>query len=107
MKGLAIGVLAVTITCSCVTTRTTPAGQAVRITSNPEIVRGCAFLGEVVGKDRMNGGLLGQGAAEENATRRVKNTAAEMGADTVLISTSTTGFSGSTIRGEAYRCKGK
>lgn len=92
---------------SCVTTKVNPAGQTVRMTSNPEIVRGCSYLGEVVGKDRLNGGMLGQGAAEENATRRIKNKAATMGADTVFISTSHTGFSGSTIRGEAYRCATK
>lgn len=89
---------------ACVTIRLTPAGERVRVTSNPAVVANCKFLGEVRGRDRMQGGLLGQSAAEENAYRRLKNEAGKMGADTVLIITSTTGFSGSTIRGEAYYC---
>jgi len=92
------------IAVACVTTKVTPAGEKVRVTSDAAAVAGCALLGEVKGADHMNGGLAGQGAAEENAHRRLRNEAAAMGADTVLVVTSTTGFSGSTIRGEAYRC---
>jgi uncharacterized protein YbjQ (UPF0145 family) len=89
---------------ACVTTDLTPAGEKVRVTSNPDAVRGCTLVGEIVGRDRMNGGMAGQGAAEENAMRRMKNQAAEMGADTVLMVTAATGFSGSIQRGEGYRC---
>ena len=49
----------------------------------------------------MNGGTMGQGAAEENANRRLRNNAAKMGADTIF-GTSTTNTSGSVQRGEAY-----
>lgn len=89
---------------ACVTTNLTPAGSKVRLTSNPDVVKPCKFLGEVKGADRMNGGMMGQGAAEENANRRLRNNAAAMGADTVFVGTSTTGFSGSVQRGEAYIC---
>jgi hypothetical protein len=88
----------------CVTTSLTPAGEAVRVTSNPEVVKQCKFVGEVFGRDRMNGGLAGQWAAEENANRRIRNRAAEMGGNVVLLVTDSTGFSGSTKRGEAYKC---
>jgi len=88
----------------CVTTTLTPAGGKVRVTGNPEAVRQCQFIGEVLGRDRMNGGMMGQSAAEENANRRVRNRAAEMGANVVLLVTDTTGFSGSVKRGEAYKC---
>ena len=94
----------VTILAGCVTTRLTPTGRNVRVTSNPEAVHGCTFLGAVKGADHMNGGIVGQGAAEENANRRLRNAAALMGADTVLLVTATTGMGGSTVRGEAYRC---
>jgi hypothetical protein len=83
----------------------TPAGEQVRVTTNPEIVKGCEYLGEVKGADHMWGGAFGQGAAEKNAHKRLKNNAAEMGADTVLLATDHTGFSGSVKRGEAYRCR--
>jgi uncharacterized protein YbjQ (UPF0145 family) len=88
----------------CVTTDLNPGAEKVRITSNPEVVRGCKFVGEVTGADRMNGGTMGQGAAEENANRRLRNNAAAMGADTVFVGVSTTNTSGSVQRGEAYQC---
>lgn len=89
---------------SCVTTDLTSAGEKVRITSNPDVVKPCKFIGEVKGVDRMNGGTMGQGAAEENANRRLRNNAAAMGADTVFIGTTATNTSGSVQRGEAYVC---
>ena len=89
---------------ACVTTDLSPEGAKVRITTNAEVVKGCTFVGEVLGRDRMNGGMMGQSAAEENANRRIRNRAAEMGANVVLLATSTTTMSGSTQRGEAYRC---
>ena len=92
------------IAVACVTTKVTPAGDKVRVTSSQDAVAGCKLLGEVIGADHMNGGLAGQGAAEENAPRRLKNEAAAMGADPVLVVPSTPGMSGSTLRGAAYRC---
>jgi uncharacterized protein YbjQ (UPF0145 family) len=96
--------MALVLTAGCVTTDLTPEAERVRITSNPEVVRPCKFVGEVTGADRMNGGTMGQGAAEENANRRLRNNAAAMGADTVFVGTSTTNTSGSVQRGEAYQC---
>ena len=83
--------------------RLTQGGGKVRVTSNPEAVHGCTLIGEVKGTSRQ-GGLLGQSAAHENAMLGLKNRAAEMGADTVLMVTSTTTFSGSRQFGEAYSC---
>jgi hypothetical protein len=84
----------------------TPAGEKVRITANPDVVRNCTLIGEVKGADHMNGGLMGQGIAENHAVIELKNRAAAMGADTVMMVTGSTGFSGSVQRGEAYRCSG-
>ena len=92
--------------CGCVTTSLTPAGEKVRITANPDAVKQCRYIGEVMGRDRMNGGFAGQWAAEENAVRRLKNRAAYMGADTVLMVTNSTNTSGSVQRGEGYNCGG-
>jgi hypothetical protein len=85
-------------------TSLTPQGSSVRITSNPDVIKGCEYIGEVKGSDRMGGGWSGQGLAESNAHKRIKNNAAAMGADTVLLVTDQTGFSGSVKRGEAYKC---
>jgi uncharacterized protein YbjQ (UPF0145 family) len=105
MKTRFLFVAAVSIALAgCVTTDLSPAGEKVRMTSNPEVVRPCKFVGEVTGADRMNGGTMGQGAAEENANRRLRNNAAAIGADTVFVGTSTTNTSGSVQRGEAYLC---
>lgn len=89
---------------ACVTVSLSPEGSQVRLTSNPEVVRACSYIGQVQGTDHMNGGLAGQGAAEENAMREIRNRAAQMGSNTVHLVTSTTGFSGAAVRGEAYKC---
>lgn len=102
----ALAMMTLAILGGCVTTTLTSAGEKVRFTSNPDVVRPCKYLGEVTGADRMNGGTMGQGAAEENANRRLRNNAAQMGGDTVFVSTSTTNTSGSVQRGEAFKCGG-
>ena len=89
---------------ACVTVKLSPEGSQIRLTSNSNVVNGCSYIGQVQGTDHMNGGLAGQGAAEENAMREIRNRAAEMGANTVHLVTSTTGFSGAAVRGEAYKC---
>ena len=104
MKLVMTCVLAVLSLTACVTVNLSPEGSRVRLTSNPGVVRGCSYSGQVQGTDHMNGGLAGQGAAEENAMREIRNRAAEMGANTVHLVTNTTGFSGAAVRGEAYTC---
>lgn len=97
-------VMTTLLLCGCVTVSLSPEGSKVRLTSNSDVVRGCMYVGLVQGTDHMNGGLSGQGAAEENAMREIRNRAAQMGANTVHLVTITTGFSGSAIRGEGYKC---
>lgn len=103
MRRLAIVVILIGLG-ACVHVQLTPEGERVRVTSNPEAVRGCKLVGNVDASDRMNGGMAGQMAAEENAQRTLKNKTAEMGANVVLLTTATTGTSGSRARGEAYAC---
>lgn len=81
----------------------TPQGNRARVTSNPAVVEGCDYLGEVKG-DSAWGGYATQSTGEKEAWKELKNEAGAMGADTVLLTKSTTGFSGSVTRGEAYRC---
>ena len=97
---------ALLIGAGCVTTSLTPEAKLVRVTANPDAVRGCKLLGPVQGHDGMNGGMIGQGAAEENALRKLRNHAAEMGANVVFLPPTAVKFSGSTQRGEAYHCEG-
>jgi hypothetical protein len=81
-----------------------PEEEAVRVTSNADAVKGCKRLGDVEGSDRMNGGVLGQGAAEENAYKFLKRNAHNLGANVVLLSSESTTTSGARKRGEAYEC---
>lgn len=99
-----VAMLLVLASTACVTTQLTSGGEGVRLTANSAVVEACDFVGAVEGEDRMNGGIAGQGAAEENANRRIRNNAADMGANVVMIVTSNIGPSGAIIRGEAYRC---
>lgn len=91
---------------SCVTTKLTTAGDDVRVTKNPEVVRGCEYIGNATASDRMNGGIAGKDAARENTDRRLRNKAAEMGGDTVHLMSDDYGWSGAAARGEVYRCRG-
>lgn len=99
-----VPIVAFAATSGCVTTRLTPEAELVRVTANAEAVKGCTLLGNLEASDKLNGGMAGQMAAEENANRRLRNDAAKLGANTVLLSSSTTGMSGSRARGEAYKC---
>ena len=90
---------------ACVTTTLKDGAEAVRVTDNVDAVKGCKYLGEVVASDRMNGGLLGMDAAEENTYRRLKNRALELGANTVHVQRASTSPVGAKARGEAYQCQ--
>ena len=104
--------LATLVTCtallapSCATVQQAPAVPEVSITTKPEDVRGCTFVGDLKGAYQWSAGLeQGSGtAAERDAIREVKQRATAMGADTVLLVASMTGSSGSALRGDAYRC---
>ena len=103
MKRIALGFRFVLLS-SCVYNSLTPEGAKVRVTSNPDVVRPCTLVGEVKGADHWNGGMAGQGAAEETAMRELKNRTAAMGANVVFITTSHANMSGAVQRGEAYKC---
>ena len=83
-----------------------PGIDQVSLTTNPNTVRGCTFIGGVQGAARWSAGL-GQGAgdaARKEAVQEVKQRAAGMKANAVLLIASTTESSGSGLRAEAYRC---
>jgi len=103
MKRIA-GILGLLLLTACATQHLTASGAAVRITINPEVVKGCKFVGDVHGSDHWNGGLVGQGVAEDDARTEAQNKAAEMGGNVVLIQKSDTNRSGAEFRGEAYLC---
>lgn len=96
----AVGVVGTLLLASCVSLK--PEGQDVRVTSNPEIVKGCTYLGEVTGTTRY--GPVGNAKTDEQSAHNdLKNNAGKLGANTVLLQ-DTTGDNWIVKRGEAYRC---
>jgi hypothetical protein len=88
---------------ACVTAKLTPEAEAIRVTSNPEAVRGCTLLGEISGKSSSLA-AGDEGATEEDARRRLRLAAVEKGADVVLVQSTQVAARSSVQRGEAYRC---
>jgi hypothetical protein len=82
---------------SCGTTAASQKAQAVRVTSNPEAVRGCKYLGNVEGWS--DTAFRSSGAAANNATVEMREKGAKLGAN-VILSVST----GEHAIGEAYLC---
>jgi hypothetical protein len=82
---------------ACVST--TPAGEKVRITANPDAVKGCKFLGNVKATSGW-GGSAGTGLASSNTEKTLQNKTAALGGN-VLFEVQ----SGIHASGEAYRCE--
>lgn len=90
---LAAGLLLLTGACVTVSQE----GQEVRVTSNPDVVKGCQFLGNV----KATSGFGGDTAlAASNTEKTLQNKAAKLGANVVFVVAS-----GGHATGEAYRCK--
>lgn len=71
-------------------------GQQVRVTSNPEVVKGCTFLGNV---KATSGWGTNTGLAASNTEKTLQNKAAKLGANVVFVVAS-----GGHASGEAYLC---
>jgi hypothetical protein len=82
---------------SCATA--SPEAQNVRVTSNPDVVKGCAFLGNVKAMSGW-GGAAGSGLAARNIEETLKERTHKLGGNVVYI----VGNQGSRGSGEAYRC---
>lgn len=94
----AFGSVLLTLTvASCVST--TPAGEKVRVTSNPDVVKGCKFLGNVKATSGW-GGSAGTGLAGSITEKTLQKETADAGGNVVFIVSS-----GIHASGEAYRCE--
>lgn len=76
-------------------------GARVRLTNNPDVVKGCEFIANVKGSSGWgrNAAQLG----ENNVENKMKNQTAKLGGNTVYLISSKSGFTSYGI-GEAYRC---
>jgi hypothetical protein len=98
-KLIGVAFLAIGVT-GCVSL--TPEGQRVRITNNPDVVRGCEFVGNL-----RSGSMLGGGTGEERAQVDMQNETARLGGNVLFLTSSHGGpnlGAGAWSAGEAYRC---
>ena len=82
---------------ACVST--TPAGERVRVTSNPDVVKSCKFLGHVKATSGW-GASAGTGLAGSNTEKTLQNKTAALGGNVVFVVAS-----GIHASGEAYACE--
>lgn len=98
---LAVAVLGVA---GCHRVTLSPQEQAIRVIRDPAQVSQCKFVEDVESSDRLSGGLVNREKAEETAYMILKQKAAKLGANTVLLSTASSGYSGAAMKGKAYTC---
>ncbi|MGB0131506.1 DUF4156 domain-containing protein [Chlorobium sp.] len=99
---LIVGAMLVFSGCAASLTAT---GSAVRVTNNPEVVRGMEYIG-TVHQGAMAGGMAGVVNSSERAYTKLRNKAAEMGGDTAyIVSEAGNNVSGVTVTAEVYRKK--
>jgi hypothetical protein len=98
MKAVAVVLLLAVLATGCVST--TPEAEQVRVTSNPDVVKGCKFLGNVKATSGW-GGPAGSGLASSNTTKTLQNKTAKLGGNVLFVVES-----GVHAEGEAYLCPG-
>ncbi|MGZ5445014.1 MAG: DUF4156 domain-containing protein [Thermoanaerobaculia bacterium] len=96
MKIISVIILAI-LSSGCVSA--SPEAQKVRVTSNPDVVKPCEFLGNVKAMSGW-GGAAGSGVAASNVEETLKERTHKLGGNVVYV----VGNEGSRGSGEAYRC---
>jgi hypothetical protein len=82
----------------------TPQEEAVRVIRDPAQVTRCRAVKEIESSDRLSGGLVNREKAEANTYMILKQKAAKLGANTVLINSASSGMAGAGMKGTAYVC---
>lgn len=91
---------------SCAANNLTPAGEKVRLTRNPDVVKGCTFIKNVSvhpGDITTTWGGHADSGAMEKRDNELRNEASKAGGDTVVEVTA----EGTYASGEVYRCGDK
>ena len=96
--------LLIVLLAGCARTRLAPQAERVRVTLNQDDVSTCRLVGNVEASTRRYLWFPGAGAAQESVTRQLRNDAAKLRANVVVVRSSTTSMSRSHARGEAYAC---
>lgn len=90
------------VLCGCASTMPPPSD--VRLTGSQADVASCERLGDVRGDHNLYGGMMYQ-LAVQAAESQIKNNAAKLGGNVVVLTRSTAGMMGANMAGIAYRCK--
>jgi uncharacterized protein YbjQ (UPF0145 family) len=110
MRTLAVVFAIAVVGCATGRRESLPQPRDVRFTNSRDVVKSCTMLGLIDSSDKTNGGVVTQMPAERNALRRLRNEAARLEANTVLVNEAPPGMSqehtrdGTLMQGEAYRC---
>lgn len=75
LPGVAVALVLILTSCTVLS----PQAQAVRITSNPDVVRSCRFIANVRGSAKLGHSYDGQMLDKDNAVSDMKNEAAKSG----------------------------
>ena len=79
-------------------------GEKVLLTSDPERIKGCQYVGQVVSSSSW--GVIGANdEAYDNATNELRNKAGEMGANVVRTIDISNTMGGVRMIGEAFECE--
>ena len=78
----------------------------MRFVTERELVNGCVNLGRVAGSSSY-GGISGQQLGKVRSEAEMREKAALLGADVVLVDFSSGGFWGAKSTGDAYQCLGR
>lgn len=80
-------------------------GQRVRVTTNPDVVRGCEFVGNTKASSGW-GGPAGGNMGEDQVQTKMQNETAKLGGNVLFLTSNKAGGYGGSSRGvgEAYRC---
>jgi uncharacterized protein YbjQ (UPF0145 family) len=77
--------------------------EAIVLTGNVDVVRGCRFIEQASGDQNLIGGALA-GAAREDAIRRLRNRAVDVGGTHIVTQNISTGWAGANAVGDIYKC---
>lgn len=106
MREVAVVVICTLTIAACASL--TPEGQHVRVTTNPDVVRGCDFVGNTKASSGW-GGPAGGNMGEDQVQTKMQNETAKMGGNVLFLTSNKAGGYGGSSRGvgEAYRCPAK
>ncbi len=96
--------IAILAVAACHRIALTPQEEAVRVIRDPALVTRCRAVKEIESSDRLSGGLVNREKAEANTYMILKQKAAKLGANTVLINSASSGIAGAGMKGTAYAC---